>query len=127
MPSGEFEKRQYLCKKNFCSASSMFKGQISVLIIVSQFILRYFCKEKQPRTFRTSKQFLTLCGPIFFTKNFPTGPNFFLYQINSSPCSMVHSYQCDSLLHTTQKSARISPNVSSKKLVTRIKLLASLG
>ena len=63
---------------------------------------------------------LTLCGPIFFPKNFPTGPNFFLYQINSFPCSMVHSFQCDSLLHTAQKSARISPNVSSKKLVTRI-------
>ena len=63
---------------------------------------------------------LALCGPIFFPKNFPTGPNFFLYQINSFPCSMVHSFQCDSLLHTAQKSARISPNVSSKKLVTRI-------
>ena len=47
---------------------------------------------------------LTLCGPIFFPKNFPTGPIFFLCQINSFPCSMVHSFQCDSLLHTQETS-----------------------
>ena len=67
-----------------------------------------------------SSSLLPFAVQFFLPKISPQVQIFFLYQINFFSCFMVDNYQSDSLLHTAQKPARISPNVLSKKLVTRI-------